>query len=403
MPYLAHSQESLNPAAVSLRGDGSGKTRSRRLALITLAAFSVVNAPPQIPAAAAALREVTLPALSALYFPPADGSWESLNPEEVGWRKDRLEELLEWAGRHATSDLVIALGGKLLAERHFEVGSPGERYAGRYLVGGTRDGRPIEDIASMQKSVLVFFVGAARARGLLDFDDPVSRHLGPGWSKLLAEHEQEITLRHLMSMTSGLSGRGEHEDPAGARWRYNNYAYTRLFLVLEKVFGASVEGYTRDLLTEPLGMRDSAWQKRSWATGGGSANPWGFMTTAHDLARFGILVLAGGKWNGKDLLGDSDFFEGAFTPSQELNPAYGLLWWLNGQDAGLGFDGKPHGGPLLPAAPDDLAAARGALERGLYVAPSLGLVVARLGDDPGPGFAEELWRRIMEAAPRSTD
>ena len=46
------------------------------------------------------------------------------------------------------------------------------------------------------------------------------------------------------------------------------------------------------------------------------------------MARFGLLVLRGGKWRDQQLV-SSRFFEAATSPSQELNPAYGDLFWLN--------------------------------------------------------------------------
>ena len=58
-------------------------------------------------------------------------------------------------------------------------------------------------------------------------------------------------------------------------------------------------------------------------------------------------------------------------------------------------------GPLIPTAPDDTVAAQGALGRKLYVTPSLGLVVTRLGDRPASDFNTELWRLLMAAAPQS--
>jgi hypothetical protein len=52
-------------------------------------------------------------------------------------------------------------------------------------------------------------------------------------------------------------------------------------------------------------------------------------------------------------------------------------------------------GPLIATAPADLVAAQGALGRTCYQVPSLDLVVTRLGDQPDPGFDEELWRLLV--------
>ena len=59
----------------------------------------------------------------------------------------------------------------------------------------------------------------------------------------------------------------------------------------------------------------------------------------------------------------------------------------------------PAKGPLIPTAPPDLVAALGAVDRKLYVVPSLGLVITRLGNSAGPAFQNEFWKLLMEAAP----
>ena len=134
-----------------------------------------------------------------------------------------------------------------------------------------------------------------------------------------------------------------------------------------------------------------------------------FRSSARDLARVGLLMLAKGQWNGENIVGDPDYFEQAFKPSQPHNEAYGLLWWLNG---GTTINNRQssimQAGTLNPTAPDDLVAALGGLGRKIDIVPSLRLVVSRLGDAPPAtegneaardSFDVEIWRRIMDAAP----
>ncbi|HUP53604.1 MAG TPA: hypothetical protein VM198_14070 [Longimicrobiales bacterium] len=89
-------------------------------------------------------------------------------------------------------------------------------------------------------------------------------------------------------------------------------------------------------------------------------------------------------------------------PSQELNPSYGYLWWLNGQRFALASSPQAtrREGPLIAAAPSDLVAMQGARDRKLYLVPSLGLVVSRLGDvgaAGGESFNDGFWRALMRA------
>ena len=266
----------------------------------------------------------------------------------------------------------------------------------------------------MQKSVLSFLAGVARGKGLLDFEAQVSKYLGAGWSKATAEQEAAITVRHVLGMTTGLKTDGTYEAAPGDKWFYNTPIYAKTVQILEKASGLSVDEYTRRWLTEPIGMSDSRWLPRPWvnepgalAAGAAEGNTIGFYTSARDMARFGLMIQARGRWNGRDVLGDARYLDEAFASSQPHNPSYGLLWWLNGKAK------SPRGGrmvdaPLIPAAPADLVAAQGAMGRKIYVVPSLDLVVTRLGDEPpranraeGSDFNEELWRRLMAAAPQT--
>jgi CubicO group peptidase (beta-lactamase class C family) len=116
--------------------------------------------------------------------------------------------------------------------------------------------------------------------------------------------------------------------------------------------------------------------------------------------RFGLLILAEGNWRGEDVIADRDYLKAALRPSQTLNPSYGYLWWLNGQPEVARGGGERVKGPLIPTAPPDLIAALGAVDRKLYVVPSLDLVVTRLGNNAGPAFQNEFWKLIMAAAPQ---
>jgi hypothetical protein len=87
-------------------------------------------------------------------------------------------------------------------------------------------------------------------------------------------------------------------------------------------------------------------------------------------------------------------------PSQDLNPAYGYLWWLNGQDKylvpGLPF---PFNGAISPSAPSDLYAGLGKDGQFLDIVPSQDLVVIRMGENPDNSlvpilFHDEMWEHI---------
>jgi CubicO group peptidase (beta-lactamase class C family) len=258
----------------------------------------------------------------------------------------------------------------------------------------------IEDVASVQKSVTAILVDIAQHKGFLKLDDRVSRHLGAGWSKASLEQEQSITVRHLVTMTSGLKDDLSFEAEPGTRWRYNSAAYAHAIKVVSAAAKKTPNELTREWLTGRIGMEDSSWVERPASGREVAANALGFATTARDLARFGLLILADGQWNGQTVIADRDYLHAVQRPSQKLNPSYGYLWWLNGQPEVARGAGERVKGPLIPTAPPDLVAALGAVDRKLYVVPSLQLVVTRLGNSTGPTFQNDFWKLLVEAAPK---
>ena len=230
----------------------------------------------------------------------------------------------------------------------------------------------------------------------LDFATDVFRTMADQQPRVIRGDRQEMLLhtRHLITMTSGLSDRSVFQHKPGTRWRYNTRAYARSVDVVAAAAKMDRHELTRKWLTKPIGMADSTWVSRR-AIGAKVGNSFGFATTARDLARFGLMVLAGGKWGDKTILGDQQYIKEATTTSQRLNPYYGYLWWVNSNA------NAPKQAPSIATAPKDTFSAKGALNRRCFVAPGLQLVVTRLGDQPiqNNSFDRQLWKLIMEASP----
>lgn len=332
-----------------------------------------------------------------LYFPSNEGAWEWVAPGDVKWDAAALARALAFAGEHRSTGMVVLHRGRILAEQYWKVdGAP--------RAASDASGRPVEDVASVQKSVIAALAGIAVELKLLDLEAPVSTYLPPGWSNAPEAAERAITVRHLMSMSSGLDPALVFQQPPGERWYYNTPAYSTLITVLARISGMEPNAYTSAWLTKAIGMTDTRWIARA----PGGPNPYGLATTARDLARFGLLVLADGRWRGTPLV-PSRLLRETLRPSQAMNPSYGLLWWVNTSE---GWEDWTHrgrqGGRFIPTAPPDLVAARGNGDRRLYVVPSLDLVVTRLGasargagDTPDTQFFDrEVWRHLSAAAPR---
>jgi len=334
-------------------------------------------------------------------------NWSTLPPAESGWNPKQLEELLAYAKDQNSSSLLIVQNGKVLVDAEWDVkAGPAFR---AMSIGRDSKGRVVEDVASLQKSFISILVAIAERKSLVDISMPVSDILGVGWSGVENSNEAKITLQHLLSMTSGLPQKanpasqkssGRHESTSlmpGAGWEYNTRVYSNLVSVLEQVAKKPIQQITDEWLIQPLGLESTKWYERLWVTAKMDANPVGLQTSSRDLALVGMMMLGEGEGR-KQRLFNADYHFAATHPSQPLNPAYGYLWWLNGQPVLNAKKLDPQG--LAPAAPSDMYAGQGALGRKLYVVPSMNLVVVRLGAQPAEDFNRVLWQKIMAASPQ---
>jgi len=133
---------------------------------------------PKLPLAATILlflQVLGIAAESSLYFPPAQGEWETVKPSEVGWDQEKLQKALDHAGVNQSSGVVVLYKGRILAEQYWEVqGDLSAKYLQR-VIGRDEKGRGIEDVASAQKSVASVLVGIAQQKGLLKIEEPIGR------------------------------------------------------------------------------------------------------------------------------------------------------------------------------------------------------------------------------------
>lgn len=308
-----------------------------------------------------------------------------------------LSEVVKYVQSQRSTGFLVVRDGRTLVEHSWPAPVSAE-FQANYLHGTAPDGSLLEDVASQQKSFVAVLAAIAADRGLIDFADPVSRHIGSGWSKASAQHEAAISIDHLLQMNSGLNEALGYVAPPGSAFLYNTPAYAILKRVLASAARAPLETLSGDWLTVPAGMANSAWRMRP-AAFANVGNPTGLVTTARDVAIFGQLILDGGRApNGSRIVSEARV-RAMFTRSP-TNPAYGQLWWLNGGAYAIRALARRTEGPLIPAAPADLVAAFGHLDRKLYLSPSLKLIVVRMGDAAlDRDFDQQLWLRLSKAMP----
>jgi CubicO group peptidase (beta-lactamase class C family) len=307
-----------------------------------------------------------------------------------------LQAVLDYVGSQETTGFLVARDGRTVVEKNWPLPAEAAQFRQNYTYGTTADGALLEDVASQQKSFVAVLAAIAVDKGLLDVETPVSGYLGAGWSKASPDQERAIRVVHLLTMCSGLDERLAHAAPAGSTFFYNTPAYAMLKPVLAAVAKTPLETLSQAWLTGPAGMADTAWRQRP-AAFAGVGNATGLVTYPRDVARFGQLVLDGGKApDGRRIVSESGL-KAMFVRSP-TNPSYGRLWWLNGGVETILAAGRRVPGPLIPAAPADAVAALGAMDRKLYVVPSRRLVVVRMGRaTPARDFDQQLWLRLSRA------
>lgn len=322
-----------------------------------------------------------------MYFPPTMGSaWETMDPSELGWCQDSITSLINYLDDEQSKAFIVLKDGKMVIEHYF----------------GTFTQDSIWYWASAGKSLSAFLVGRAQENGLLSINDLTSEYLGTGWTSCPSEKEDLITIRHQLTMTTGLDdGTGnvdcttpaclQYLSDAGTRWAYHNAPYTLTHAVVEAASGQTFNAFTNTYIKQQTGM-NGLW----WMTGDNDV----FYSTPRSMARFGLLIQNNGVWDGDTLMHDQQYFYDMVHPSQNLNESYGYLWWLNGQSTFM----VPSiqfvlPGPAMPSAPNDMFAALGKNGQIASISPSQGLVVIRMGNSFGGGLVsleltDGIWERL---------
>ena len=323
------------------------------------------------------------------YFPPNAGTWETTTPASLGWCSANIDSLYNYLNQTNTKAFIILKDGKIVLEKYF----------GNF----TQDS--IWYWASAGKTLTGFTVGLAKQDGLLKITDPSSKYLGKGWSSLSTTKEDSITIQHHLSMSTGLNDAGSDPDctlpscltykaAAGTRWAYHNAPYTLLDQVIEGATGGNLNVYMAKKFTTTIGMK-GLFVKTGYLNV--------YFSNARTMARFGVLLLNKGNWNGNKIVTDTQYFREQTNSSQSMNPSYGYLTWLNGKSAFMAPGSQIRfPSSLNPDAPNDMYCAWGKNGQYIDVVPSQKIVLIRMGNAPGGsgsasmavGYNNEIWKYV---------
>jgi CubicO group peptidase (beta-lactamase class C family) len=399
-PYVVHAEE----RAVTVRGgdDGPAITAAFRTGI------GCVVLPPDSPLSA-------IESLPVIDLPPPDG-----DPHRIPWPmgdadardepalaidRNLLQAASDWAFERPTPQqdtlsLLVVHEGRIIHERYAD----GVDYLTRTRTWSTA------------KSIAVTLIGMQVDAGRLALDGPLPFEWEP--EQLAPGHDPRnaITLRHVLNMSSGLypvdsfgmeyatgSGlaywagassvegardRGLVRDP-GTHWDYENYDTLLAVYALKQVLGdgKTYLEYPRRALLDRIGMRNTLLSTDRFGDFILSSQVY---TNARDLARFGLLYLDEGVWQGERLLSKEwvDFVRTPAPASAVRGHDYGGQFWLVPDER-------------KDEVPADAYSTAG--NRGQYtiIVPSHDLVIVRRGLDYGDqGFDRwDLLREVLRAFP----
>ncbi len=297
------------------------------------------------------------------------------------------------AGVPDTRALLVVQGGKLVVERY----APGFDANSRFRSW------------SAGKSLVNAWIGLLVRDGRVSLDEPLDAR---SWRARADDPRREITVRHALTMTTGLANADgaaqdgfaaemlfgqssgdsalaaadvELDAPPGEHWAYST-ATTQLLarLVVDRA-GEDWRTFTARELNEPLGLRSLLVEADRADTPLVGAYVW---ASAQDWARLGLLYLRDGLWEGRRIL-PPGWVELSRTPTAAAdNGTYGAHFWVNGEPG-------PEQHAMYPGLKFDAFEMNGNAGQFVVVVPGRDLVVVRLGEQHATSW-EELRAELAE-------
>lgn len=240
------------------------------------------------------------------------------------------------------------------------------------------NGTDLHTMQSVTKTTSSVILGIAITRG--DFkaslDTPLLHYFDVSNVKNVDNRKRRITLRHVLTMTSGLEWNEEvaYDDPKndadrmeatddwvqyvidkpmvrepGAAFNYTSGGSELLAYVFQKETGQDIEKYGEKYLFTPLGM-EHYWKRSPL---GVVDTEGGLFLRASDLAKLGYLFLRDGVWGGKQIV-SKEWVKASVTPATDAEEGfkYGYKWWLLPEDAGYAWMARGFGGQRLMVFPE---------------------------------------------------
>jgi CubicO group peptidase (beta-lactamase class C family) len=284
-----------------------------------------------------------------------DDDWKTSTPEAQGVDSTKLLEMFREIQANGGNDLhsiLIVRNGYLITEG--------------YLSPYHKD--TLHNIKSSSKSILSALVGIALQRGYLKSLDQKVSDFYPEY--VSDPSKSDITLRHLLTMTAGLAWSNDQElgsmspfdlnawkivpmrDVPGQKWEYNTMLPHMMSAILTKATGEGTKEFAESALFKQLGIFAVKWSRdnKGFYMGGSE-----IFLRPRDMAKFGLLYLNKGAWNGRQVVPKA-WIEESTLPTKDAgrgqcggNPIrYGYWWWIPDK----GFQARGVNGQYVFVRPD---------------------------------------------------
>jgi len=320
-------------------------------------------------------------------------SWEKIaDVSRYGFDRAKLEKAEKFAADNlATAAVVVVVDGKIL----FEWGEVETKYL----------------LHSCRKSFMSALYGKYVENGVIDLDRTMAE-LGIDDEPPLSELEKKATVRYCLMARSGVYHDAEAEAPSmravkpprgsktpGEFWLYNNWDFNVLFTVFEQKTGKKFFEALKEDILDPIGCENFSPEDGVLQKTGSSTHPaYHLQLTARDMARFGLLMLRDGKWNGRQVLPAAWVKEStSYMSDAEIygGDGYGYMWWVAKKGNKI-----PHF-PAVDLA-DGTYSARGAGGHYLLVIPEKNMVIVHRvntfeNNNVAPNGFGILVRKILDA------
>jgi CubicO group peptidase (beta-lactamase class C family) len=302
-------------------------------------------------------------------------SWSQISSlEKAGWSKEKLAAAREYANADAihTSAVLVVRGGEVVDQ------------------WGDFDKKI--DSYSIRKSLLSALYGIYSAEGVIDINQTLEQLGIDDVPDPLTKQEKQARIVDLLRARSGVyhvvdfetesmkkerPARGSHAP--GTYWYYNNWDFNVLGTIFEKKTGLKIGDAFYQRIAKPIGMQDFQPDDVFYFGGPLSIHPaYHFEITARDLARFGLLYLRQGRWNGKQVVPEA-WVEKSSHASEMVQTdgvdrgGYEYLWWVD------------YGGVHFPEVSiPGIFSARGNGAHYIFIIPTLDMVIVHRTDNDPP-------------------